>query len=148
MRPFRRPRRPTIVAMSMPAGIAAVVSYPHMYELALRHDEPERHAVLFPLPVDGVLVARSATSIRARTPEPRRARTGLPATGSALGHRPRCGLGTDAALSPVRRSVVPSSAPPTRTGFTRSFLFMFALLFIRWPSVLTRGDRGPNENAR
>ncbi|WP_285730084.1 DUF2637 domain-containing protein [Nocardiopsis sp. ATB16-24] len=90
-----------------------------MYELAPRHGEPERRAVLFPLSVDGVIVACSATSVRARMPEPRSARTGPLATGNALGHRLRCGLGTDAALSPVRRSVVPSSAPPTRTGFTR-----------------------------
>ncbi|WP_394324534.1 DUF2637 domain-containing protein [Nocardiopsis sp. RV163] len=45
----------------MLAVIAAVVSCSHMYELALRHGEPEWRAALFPLPVDGVIVASSMT---------------------------------------------------------------------------------------
>jgi len=43
------------------AVIAAVVSYSHMYELALRHGEPEWRAALFPLSVDGMIVASSMT---------------------------------------------------------------------------------------
>ncbi|WP_285731851.1 DUF2637 domain-containing protein [Nocardiopsis sp. ATB16-24] len=45
----------------MLAGIAAVVSYSHMYELALRHGEPEWRAALFPLSVDGMIVGASMT---------------------------------------------------------------------------------------
>ena len=51
----------TIVAVLMLAVIAAVVSYSHMYELALRHGEPEWRAALFPLSVDGMIVASSMT---------------------------------------------------------------------------------------
>ncbi|MBB5494557.1 DUF2637 domain-containing protein [Nocardiopsis metallicus] len=45
----------------MLAVIAAVVSCSHMYELALRHGEPEWRAALFPLSVDGMIVASSMT---------------------------------------------------------------------------------------
>lgn len=51
----------TIVAVLMLAVIAAVVSYSHMYELALRHGEPEWRAALFPLSVDGMIVGASMT---------------------------------------------------------------------------------------
>ena len=51
----------TIVAVLVLAVIAAVVSYSHMYELALRHGEPEWRAALFPLSVDGMIVASSMT---------------------------------------------------------------------------------------
>ena len=51
----------TIVAVLILALIAAVVSYSHMYELALRHGEPEWRAALFPLSVDGMSVASSMT---------------------------------------------------------------------------------------
>lgn len=43
----------------MLALIAAVVSYSHMYKLALRHGEPEWRAALFPLSVDGMIVGAS-----------------------------------------------------------------------------------------
>ncbi|WP_398694271.1 DUF2637 domain-containing protein [Streptomonospora wellingtoniae] len=43
----------------MLAVIAAVVSYSHMYELAQRHGEPAWRAALFPLSVDGMIVASS-----------------------------------------------------------------------------------------
>lgn len=43
----------------MLAGIAAVVSHSRMYDLALRHGEPERHAALFPLSADGMVVGAS-----------------------------------------------------------------------------------------
>ena len=49
----------TIVAVLMLAVIAAVVSYSHMYELAQRHGEPAWRAALFPLSVDGMIVASS-----------------------------------------------------------------------------------------
>jgi hypothetical protein len=49
----------TIATVLMLAGIAAVVSYSHMYELALRHGEPEWLAALFPLSVDGMIVGAS-----------------------------------------------------------------------------------------
>jgi hypothetical protein len=51
----------TIAAVLLLAGIAAVVSYSHMYELALRHGEPEWRAALFPLSVDGMIVGASMT---------------------------------------------------------------------------------------
>jgi hypothetical protein len=49
----------TIAAVLLLATIAAVVSYSHMYELALRHGESEWRAALFPLSVDGTVVAAS-----------------------------------------------------------------------------------------
>ncbi|TQN30264.1 uncharacterized protein DUF2637 [Haloactinospora alba] len=49
----------TIAAVLLLAMIAAVVSYSHMYELALRHGEPAWRAALFPLSVDGIVVAAS-----------------------------------------------------------------------------------------
>lgn len=51
----------TVLAVLVLAGIAAVVSYSHMHELALRHGEPEWRAALFPLSVDGMIVASSMT---------------------------------------------------------------------------------------
>lgn len=50
-----------IAAVVLLALIAAVVSYSHMYELALRHGEPDWRAALFPLSVDGMIVASSMT---------------------------------------------------------------------------------------
>ena len=64
MEPSRWSRIVTIAAVLMLAGIAAVVSYSHMYELALRHGEPEWRAALFPLSVDGMIVASSMTLLR------------------------------------------------------------------------------------
>lgn len=61
MESSRWSRWTTIVAVLMLAVIAAVVSYSHMYELALRHGEPEWRAALFPLSVDGMIVASSMT---------------------------------------------------------------------------------------
>ncbi|MBB4930688.1 hypothetical protein F4561_001508 [Lipingzhangella halophila] len=51
----------TIAAVLLLATIAAVVSYSHMYDLALRHGEPAWRAALFPLSVDGTVVAASMT---------------------------------------------------------------------------------------
>ncbi|MFE9244973.1 DUF2637 domain-containing protein [Nocardiopsis sp. NPDC006938] len=61
MEPSRWSRTVTIAAVLMLAGIAAVVSYSHMYELALRHGEPPWRAALFPLSVDGMIVGASMT---------------------------------------------------------------------------------------
>lgn len=51
----------TTAAVLMLARIAAVVSYSHMYELALRHGESSWRAALFPLSVDGMIVGASMT---------------------------------------------------------------------------------------
>ncbi|PSK90952.1 uncharacterized protein DUF2637 [Murinocardiopsis flavida] len=52
-------RRTTIASVLMLAAIAAVVSYSHMFDLAQRHGEPPWRAALFPLSVDGMIVASS-----------------------------------------------------------------------------------------
>ncbi|GAB3460124.1 hypothetical protein GCM10027570_44670 [Streptomonospora sediminis] len=49
----------TVATVCLLAAIAAVVSYAHMFELALRHGEPSWRAGLFPLSVDGMIVAAS-----------------------------------------------------------------------------------------
>lgn len=49
----------TTTTVLLLAAIAAVVSYAHMLELALRHGEPAWRAGLFPLSVDGMIVAAS-----------------------------------------------------------------------------------------
>ncbi|GAA3742589.1 DUF2637 domain-containing protein [Salinactinospora qingdaonensis] len=56
---FRWSRWTTVAAVFMWAVIAAGVSYSPMFELALRHGEPQRRAALFPLSVDGMIVASS-----------------------------------------------------------------------------------------
>ena len=83
MEPSRWSRIVTNAAVLMLAGIAAVVSYSYMYELALRHGEPEWRAALFPLSVDGMIVASSMTLLR----DARRGRKGglLPWTLLILG---------------------------------------------------------------
>jgi hypothetical protein len=43
----------TTAAVLLLALIAAVVSYSHMYELALRHGEPAWRATMFPRPAVG-----------------------------------------------------------------------------------------------
>ncbi|WP_281260785.1 DUF2637 domain-containing protein [Murinocardiopsis flavida] len=47
------------MAVLLLAVIAAVVSYAHMFDLAQRHGEPRWRAALFPLSVDGMIVASS-----------------------------------------------------------------------------------------
>ncbi|MEV4166483.1 DUF2637 domain-containing protein [Nonomuraea dietziae] len=49
----------TTSSVVLVAGIAAVVSYRHMHELALRHGESLLGAMLVPLAVDGMIVASS-----------------------------------------------------------------------------------------
>ena len=61
MSPSSWSRSITIAAVLLLALIAAVVSYSHMYELALRHGEPSWRAALFPLSVDGMIVGASMT---------------------------------------------------------------------------------------
>ncbi|MBB4930655.1 hypothetical protein F4561_001475 [Lipingzhangella halophila] len=55
------PRWTTTATVLLLAAIAAVVSYAHMFELALRHGEPAWRAGLFPLSVDGMIIAASMT---------------------------------------------------------------------------------------
>jgi hypothetical protein len=52
-------RRATIITVVVLAGIAAVVSYRHMHQLAIRHGESPWSAALVPLAVDGMIVAAS-----------------------------------------------------------------------------------------
>jgi hypothetical protein len=49
----------TTMSVLLLAAIAAVVSYRHMYELALAHGESAWTAALVPLSVDGMIVASS-----------------------------------------------------------------------------------------
>ena len=55
MEASRWSRSVAIAAVLLLAGTAAVVSYSHMYELALCHGEPEWRAALLPLSVDGMI---------------------------------------------------------------------------------------------
>lgn len=52
-------RRTTTASVVFLALIAAVVSFGHMHELALRHGETPLNATLIPLSVDGMVVASS-----------------------------------------------------------------------------------------
>jgi hypothetical protein len=56
---FQWIRRTTVVSVALLAAIAAVVSFGHMRELALRHGEPSWSAALIPISVDGMVVAAS-----------------------------------------------------------------------------------------
>jgi hypothetical protein len=49
----------TVISVALLAVIAAVVSFGHMRELALRHGEARWSATLIPLSVDGMVVAAS-----------------------------------------------------------------------------------------
>ncbi|WP_068927507.1 DUF2637 domain-containing protein [Planobispora rosea] len=55
----------TTASVVLLAAIAAIVSYRHMHELALRHGESELGAVLAPLAVDGMIVASSMSILLA-----------------------------------------------------------------------------------
>lgn len=66
----RRARIATISSVLVVAAVAAIVSYAHMYELAVRSGESWR-AWLIPLSVDGMLVAATAAIVdRRRVREP------------------------------------------------------------------------------
>lgn len=58
-------RRTTLVSVVFLALIAAVVSFGHMHELALRHGETSLNATLIPLSVDGMVVASSMSVLLA-----------------------------------------------------------------------------------
>ncbi|MEV2272931.1 DUF2637 domain-containing protein [Nonomuraea africana] len=55
----------TTTSVALLAGIAAVVSYRHMHQLALRHGESDLGATLVPLAVDGMIVASSMSILLA-----------------------------------------------------------------------------------
>ncbi len=55
----------TTASVVLLAAIAAVVSYQHMHELALRHGESQMGAALVPLAVDGMIVASSMSILLA-----------------------------------------------------------------------------------
>ncbi|MEQ4726144.1 DUF2637 domain-containing protein [Nonomuraea sp. B19D2] len=55
----------TTAAVVVLAGIAAVVSYRHMHELAVRYGEEPWSASLVPLSVDGMIVASSMSILYA-----------------------------------------------------------------------------------
>jgi hypothetical protein len=50
----------TVVVVTAVAGIAAAISYGHMHDWATANGEPSWRALLFPLSVDGLLIAASA----------------------------------------------------------------------------------------
>ncbi|MFB9879272.1 DUF2637 domain-containing protein [Planobispora siamensis] len=52
-------RRTTTATVVVLAAIAAVVSYGHMHELAVRHGESSAAAAIVPISVDGMIVAAS-----------------------------------------------------------------------------------------
>ncbi|MDR8409444.1 DUF2637 domain-containing protein [Nonomuraea sp. 3-1Str] len=55
----------TTASVLLVAGIAAVVSFRHMYGLALQHGEEPVAAALIPLAVDGAIVAASMSLLLA-----------------------------------------------------------------------------------
>jgi hypothetical protein len=55
----------TVISVAMLAAIAAVVSFGHMRELALRHGEAGWSATLIPFSVDGMVVAASVSVLLA-----------------------------------------------------------------------------------
>ena len=58
-------RLATVISVVLLAVIAAVVSFGHMRELALRHGEARWSATLIPLSVDGMVVAASMSVLLA-----------------------------------------------------------------------------------
>jgi hypothetical protein len=58
-------RLATVISVVLLAVIAAVVSFGHMRELALRHGEAQWSAALIPLSVDGMVVAASMSVLLA-----------------------------------------------------------------------------------
>ena len=64
-------RHLTTAAVLLVAAIAAVVSYQHLYHLAVTHGETRMDSALIPLSIDGTVVTASLLMLRA-------ARLGLP----------------------------------------------------------------------
>lgn len=63
-------QRLTAVAVILVATIAAVISFIHIYSLAVTHHQIQVAALLLPLSIDGVVAAMSATLLRAaRSPD-------------------------------------------------------------------------------
>jgi hypothetical protein len=60
-----RIRRTTTASVLLLAAIAAIVSFRHMHELALKHGEDKLAAALIPLAVDGTIVAASMSLLLA-----------------------------------------------------------------------------------
>lgn len=58
-------RRLTAAAVLLVAAIAAVVSYEHLYHLAITHGEPRLDASLIPVATDGTVVVSSLVMLRA-----------------------------------------------------------------------------------
>ena len=99
----------TIAAVFLLAGIAAVVSYSHMYELAQRHGEPAWRAALFPLSVDGMIVASSMAPLAAYVVRLLPARVGTLVGGLIVVTNARTFLlafGLDAVVGPVLYTVL------------------------------------------
>ncbi|MFI6483716.1 DUF2637 domain-containing protein [Nonomuraea sp. NPDC050663] len=107
--------RPTTMASVLPlAGIAAVVSFRHMHELALAHGEDALAAALIPLAVDGTIVAASMSILLSSR------------NGSRGGPLPWCMLLTSSLASLAANIAV---AEPTIT----------ARLIAGWPSLALIG---------
>ena len=73
----------TALAVAGVAGVAAIISYRHAYELVSTHGETGLTARLIPLTVDGLIVAASMLILDAS----RRNRPGPPESGSSRRHR-------------------------------------------------------------
>ena len=82
-------KRMTAGAVLLVAAIAAVVSYAHIYHLAVTHGQPAVAALLLPLSVDGTVAAASSAMLWA-------ARSGMPTPWLA---RIMLGLGVTATLA-------------------------------------------------
>ncbi|MGW4964081.1 DUF2637 domain-containing protein [Nonomuraea sp. NPDC004186] len=88
-------RRTTTAAVAILAGIAAVVSYRHMHELAVRHGEEAWSAALVPLSVDGMIVASSMSILYAS----RRGKRGSPLAWTLLIIGSLASLGANVAVA-------------------------------------------------
>lgn len=58
-------RTGTAAAVLLVAFIAAVISYQHLYSLALSHGEPRLDSLLIPLAIDGTVITASLLMLRA-----------------------------------------------------------------------------------
>jgi hypothetical protein len=94
-RPERVIRWTTIGAVVLLAGIAAVVSYGHMHELAIRHGEDPWAAALVPLSVDGMIIASSMSILYAS----RHGRRGSPLAWTLLIVASSASLGANVAVA-------------------------------------------------
>lgn len=58
-------RAGTVLAVLTVAGIAAVISYEHLYHIAVTHGETRLDSMLIPLSIDGTVVTASMLMLRA-----------------------------------------------------------------------------------